>query len=137
MDHHCPWLNTCVSFANYKFFVLVLFYGALLCLFTFASILPFYTVFFFGDNTLGGNVEASVYTRFTVLFLFFVSGMFLMPVAGMIYDHAFMLAKNKTTIGEFFTIFLIENLLASKMLTNFERRIMSILCCPDMVLSNI
>ncbi|XP_037919412.1 palmitoyltransferase ZDHHC20-A-like [Hermetia illucens] len=32
MDHHCYWMNNCIHFGNYKFFLLTQFYGAMTCL---------------------------------------------------------------------------------------------------------
>ncbi|KAF9119606.1 hypothetical protein BGW39_000176 [Mortierella sp. 14UC] len=40
MDHHCPWVNGCVGFGNYKYFYLFIFYGSLLSLWVVGSMIP-------------------------------------------------------------------------------------------------
>jgi len=37
MDHHCPWIGNCVGFKNHKYFLLVIFYSAILSLWVSAS----------------------------------------------------------------------------------------------------
>ncbi|KAI8341722.1 DHHC palmitoyltransferase-domain-containing protein [Chlamydoabsidia padenii] len=91
MDHHCPWINNCVGFYNYKFFYLFIVYGALFCIYVFATTLP-------PTIDIMQQPMGILAIDFNWLFLCFVSavfGLFLTPFS---LFHTRQLCKNRTTI---------------------------------------
>lgn len=58
MDHHCPWLCSCVGFHNYKYFNLLILYAAILA----------WTFIF----TYWRNIELGLYDDVTAFELYFM-----------------------------------------------------------------
>ncbi|UJR07683.1 hypothetical protein I4U23_011969 [Adineta vaga] len=95
-DHHCPWTNSCISYANYKFFVLFLGWALIFCSYVAATSMEYFIQFWQDINS-----AKSPSGRFHLLFLFFASVMFAISVSSLFFYHLFLTGKNRTTLESF------------------------------------
>ncbi|XP_037677447.1 palmitoyltransferase ZDHHC15 isoform X1 [Choloepus didactylus] len=96
MDHHCPWVNNCIGFSNYKFFLQFLAYSVLYCLYIATTVFSYFIKYWRGELP-------SVRSKFHVLFLLFVACMFFVSLVILFGYHCWLVSRNKTTLEAFCT----------------------------------
>lgn len=88
---HCPWVNNCVGFQNYKAFYLFLVYASIYCVYVFATTLPPTIIQVNGPmSILGLNLNWAL-----LIFISGIFGLFLVPFTCY---HTRQLCKNRSTI---------------------------------------
>jgi len=86
-DHHCAWLGTCIGFYNYKYFILLLYYGPILLILATCSVIR--------ELVLANNNESRYYILIAFVIIVIPEFLILIALCGF---HTKLLCINMTSI---------------------------------------
>merc|ERR1711934_450334 len=93
MDHHCPWINNCVGYYNYKYFYLFIVYALLILFWVSATSFLNFLVSIASDDVL--DVWSS---SFMIVFCWLYCTLLGVALGGFVTFHTYLLVQNFTTI---------------------------------------
>jgi len=93
MDHHCPWINNCVGYYNYKFFYLFITYALLILFWVSAT-----SFINFIRSVASPDVLEPGSDSFMIVFCWLYCTLFGVALGGFCTFHTYLLLQNFTTI---------------------------------------
>ncbi|KAG0371649.1 palmitoyltransferase for Vac8p [Mortierella sp. AD032] len=107
MDHHCPWVNSCIGYNNLKFFYLFIMYASFLAIWVICTTIPIIITAYYRceqnnllawiqPNSPPQSPDCSLDVQWAaIVFLSFFLSVFIMPLT---VAHTIYILNNRTTI---------------------------------------